>query len=74
MAVSLTKAVVTTAQATIGGSTPGDTDNALSDRRNATRAESGHKHQHFVDVTETGEPCLPNPLLDRVVDLSLIHI
>lgn len=66
--VPLMKAVFAAAQATTTGSTSGNMDNMLEDTLNATRTENRHRRLYHVDVTETGEPCWENPLLDRVID------
>lgn len=65
-AVSLMKRVVAEAQATTTGPISGDMGNMLRTSLNATRTEN--RRLFHVDVSENGEPCLDNPILDRVID------
>lgn len=53
-------------QAATAGSASGDMDHLPSGRGNTTSSRS--RRLYHVDVTEMGEQCVPNELLNRVVD------
>lgn len=65
-AVPLMKTAFAEAQATTTVSSSGDMDNTGSARLNVTRTEN--RRLYHIDVTEKGEPCLDNPILERIID------
>lgn len=43
-------------------------DGSAGDKYGSRRRRAGGRRLYHVDVTDSGEPCMPNPLWSRVVD------